>query len=70
MGEEAYRQWHVQRIEETRVTMFLLSLGGNTLLSAVVGVGVIYFSGRNIAPFGIGVGIVAYAGAVVCLRRR
>src|SRR4051812_22611113 len=64
LGEEAYRLWHVQRIQETRVTMFLLSLGGNTLLTAVVGAAVIYFSNRMIIPFGIGVGIVAYAAAV------
>src|SRR5437870_1222694 len=31
MGEEAYRDWHVARIQETRVTVFLLSLAGNTL---------------------------------------
>lgn len=64
LGEEGYRMWHVQKIQETRVTLFLLSLAGNTLLTAIVGAGVIYFSGRMIIPFGIGVGIVAYAGAV------
>ena len=64
LGEEGYRVWHVQRIKETRMTMFMLSLGGNTLLTAAVGAGVIYFSGKTIVLFGIGVGIVAYAAAV------
>jgi MFS family permease len=64
LGEEAYREWHVQRIQETRITIFLLSLAGNTVLTAVVGAAVIYCSGRLVVPFGIGVGIVAYAGAV------
>src|SRR5436190_17961450 len=37
MGEENYRNWHVARIQETRVTLFLFCLGANTLLTAVVG---------------------------------
>src|SRR5947208_3468502 len=37
MGEENYRNWHVARIQETRVTLFLFCLGGNTLLTAAVG---------------------------------
>ena len=64
LGEEGYRAWHVQRIQETRVTMFLLSLWGNTLLTAIIGAAVIYFSDRTSVLFAIGVGIVAYAGAV------
>ncbi len=64
LGEEAYREWHVQRIQETRITLYLLCLAGNTMLTAAVGAVVIYFSNRMVVPFGIGVGIVAYAGAV------
>jgi hypothetical protein len=64
MGEEAYRDWHVARIQETRVTLFLLSLAGNTLLTACVGGVVILFSRMELVPFAIGAGIVAYAGAV------
>jgi hypothetical protein len=64
LGEENYRQWHVERVQETRITLFLLCLAGNTLLTAGVGSAVICFSNRQLLPFGIGVGIVAYAGAV------
>jgi hypothetical protein len=64
LGEDAYRDWHVQRIQESRVTIYLLCLAGNTLLTAAVGAVVIYFSGRVVVPFGIGIGIVAYAAAV------
>ncbi len=64
LGEENYRHWHVQRIQETRITLFLLCLAGNTFLTAAVGGAVIYFSDRQLLPFGIGVGIVAYAGAI------
>jgi hypothetical protein len=64
MGEEAYREWHVRRIRETRITVYLASLAGNTLPTAAVGGAVAYFSDRSLLLFGIGVGIVAYAGAV------
>jgi MFS family permease len=64
MGEDTYREWHVQRIRETRITVYLACLAGNTLLTAAVGGAVVYFSAPNLLLFGIGVGIVAYAGAV------
>jgi len=64
LGEDAYRDWHVQRIRETRVTLFLFCLAGNTLLIAGVGAMLIYFSRMRLVPFGVGMGMVAYAIAV------
>src|SRR5438093_8023577 len=64
LGEQAYRVWHVERIQETRITLYLFCLAGNTLLTAGVGAAVIYFSNPAPIPFAIGVGIIAYAGAV------
>ena len=64
MGEENYRDWHVSRIEETRITLYLFCLAGNTLLAAAVGVAIIYFSGELLVPVAIGLGIVTYAVAV------
>src|SRR5215510_10933744 len=68
LGEQPYRDWHVERIQETRITLYLFCLAGNTLLTAGVGAAVIYFSltAFNVVmiPFAIGVGIIAYAGAV------
>src|SRR5690349_6656462 len=32
MGEENYRDWHVARLQETRITLYLFCLAGNTLL--------------------------------------
>jgi len=64
MGEEIYRDWHVARIEETRITLYLFCLAGNTLLTAGVGAALIYFSAPLLVPFAIGLGIVAYAVAV------
>lgn len=63
MGEEHYREWHVARIQETRITLYLFCLAGNTLLTATVGAGVIYF-GRTIVALSIGMGICGYAAAV------
>lgn len=69
MGEEAYRDWFVARIRETRPTLYLFCLAGNTLLIAGVGGAVIFFSRTAtgellLVPLGIGMGIVAYAVAV------
>ncbi|HVV02253.1 MAG TPA: hypothetical protein VHH88_12870 [Verrucomicrobiae bacterium] len=64
MGEERYREWHLARIQETPITLYLMCLAGNTVLTALVGAAVIYFSGMALALFGIGVGVIAYAGAV------
>ena len=69
MGEELYREWYAQRMSETRITLYLFCLAGNTLLTAGVGAVLIFFSvTRNyvlIVPMGIGMGIIAYGVAVV-----
>jgi hypothetical protein len=65
MGEHAYREWYVERVHETRITLYLFCLGGNTVLTAGVGVAVIYFSYWLLVPLAIGMGIVAYAVAVL-----
>jgi hypothetical protein len=64
MGEEHYRDWHVARIQETRVTLYLFCLAANTLLTTGVGVAVIYFSGELEVPLAIGLGVIAYSIAV------
>jgi hypothetical protein len=64
LGEEIYRQWHVERVRETRVTLYLFCLAGNTLLTAGIGMALIYFSDLRRVPFAIGMGMVAYAIAV------
>lgn len=64
MGEENYRDWHVSRIQETRITLYLSCLAGNTLLTAAVGAAVMYFSNMYLIPLAIGMGIITYAIAV------
>lgn len=63
LGEEAYRAWHIQRIQETRVTLYLFCLAGETVLMAAVGAALIYFS-NSVVVLGIGWGTVGYASAV------
>jgi hypothetical protein len=65
MGEENYRDWHVARIQETPVTLYLFCLGGNTLLTAAVGLALIFLSKNLMIPLAIGTGMVTYAVAVV-----
>ena len=63
LGEEVYRDWHLARIQETRITLYLSCLAGNTLLTAGVGLAVVWFS-TKLVPFAVGLGIIAYAVAV------
>jgi len=63
MGEEHYRDWHIARIQETPATLYLICLAGNTLLTAAVGAGVLFF-GRTIIALSVGMGICGYATAV------
>ena len=65
MGEEAYRDWYLQRMSETRISLYLFCLAGNTLLTGLVGAALILFSGGWVVPIGIGMGIIAYAVAVI-----
>lgn len=64
MGEEHYRDWRIQRMEETPITLYIFCLAGNTLLTASVGIALFLFSDRYLVPTSIGMGIIAYAVAV------
>lgn len=69
MGEQLYRDWHVARVQETSATLFLFCLFAQTLLTAGVGAAIVYFGVRGSDPsqvlLAIGIGIIAYAGAVL-----
>lgn len=69
MGEEVYRDWYLQRLSEARLPLYLFCLAGNTLLTVAVGAALVLFSStRNyvlVVPLGIGMGIIAYAVAVI-----
>lgn len=61
MGEEAFRRWFTERLSETRLPLYVLSLLGETGSTALVGIGVMHWSRADSAGFAIGSGIVAYA---------
>ena len=69
LGEQLYREWHVERVQETSITLYLACLFGQTVLTAGVGTGVILATnwGHHDEPIAlaIGLGIIAYAGAVM-----
>jgi len=69
MGEDTYRHWYRQRMSETRLSLYLFCLAGNTLLTAGVGLALIVSSttkdGGLMVPMGIGMGIITYAVAVI-----
>ena len=64
LGEQLYRDWHIERVQETSVTLYLFCLFAQTALTAGVGAAVIKFSDWQLVPLAIGLGIVAYALAV------
>ena len=47
----------------TSTLVVLMTMAGNTLPVAAIGAAMIYFS-TTLVPFGIGLGVLAYAGAV------
>lgn len=67
LGEQLYRRWHVERVQETSITLYLFCLFAQTALTAGVGAGVIYFSNweHTWVLNAIGLGIIGYAIAVL-----
>jgi len=69
MGEENYRDWHVDRMLEASPTLYVCCLLGQTAPVAVVGGALMYF-GEDLqviwlVPMGIGLGLIGYALAVL-----
>ncbi|HEV7926338.1 MAG TPA: hypothetical protein VGR14_13340 [Verrucomicrobiae bacterium] len=64
MGEEAYRDWFLERMAQTPRRLYFACLCGETILTALPGVALIWFCNEDTIPFAIGYGIVAYAAIV------
>ena len=64
VGELTYRQWIAERLQETRPALYLGCLFAQVSLYVLIGGALIVF-GRSWVAFGIGVGIVAYALAIL-----
>src|SRR5437667_2870934 len=54
LGEQLYRDWHVERVQETSISLYLFCLFAQTALTAGVGAAVVYFSNRELVPWAIG----------------
>ena len=65
MGEQAYHQWMSERLGETRGGLFLFCLFAQSLLTAGVGVALMWFGNLLLVPTGVGVGMIGYALAVL-----
>ena len=64
LGEDHYRDWYVEQLRHTNLTIYLFCLMGQTLLTAGVGVALMCFGGDSLVPFAVGFGIIGYALAV------
>lgn len=65
MGETGYREWMTAQVEATRPSLFLFCLFGKTALWAAVGASLLLFGGARLVPFGVGLGMLGYAIAVL-----
>lgn len=64
-GEEGYRHWFMSRLAETPPGLFLFCLFAQTSLVASVGAVLMYFGSHELVTVGIGMGLIAYALAVL-----
>lgn len=66
LGEQAYRQWHVERLQEANISLVLGCLFGQTALTGLVGAVLVACTNWERQPIllGIGLGVIAYATAV------
>jgi hypothetical protein len=65
MGEQGYREWFLERLEQTPLPFYFACLLGETGLTALVGLALIVCNGEESIPCAIGYGIVAYAAIVL-----
>lgn len=64
MGEEHYRFFMAEQMGSTPFGLYLFCLGLQTTLFLVIGLALVFFGDPMLVPFGIGMGMVAYAAAV------
>jgi hypothetical protein len=64
MGEHEYQYFMAEQIRRVPVRLYLLCLLGQTGLIALVGLGLLAYCHFYPVPFGIGIGMLAYALAV------
>ena len=65
LGEERYRGWMTEQMEQTSFSLYLFCLLAQTSLTAGLGAALVCFSDLHLVPFAVGMGIITYAVAVV-----
>lgn len=65
LGEHEYRIWMSARLSETPRSLFYFCLFAQSSLHGLLGTGLMYFSGERLVPFGVGMGLITYAVAVL-----
>jgi hypothetical protein len=65
MGETNYSLWMYEQLRSGPVWLFVLCIGGQSLLTSLIGVGLMLYSNERSIPFAIGAGIVGYGVAIL-----
>jgi hypothetical protein len=64
-GEHEYRMWMSERLSQAPRILFLFCLGAQTVLVGTLGIALMSFSRLQLIPFGVGMGLVTYAFAIL-----
>jgi hypothetical protein len=64
-GEHEYRFWMSERLAQAPRSLFLFCLLAQTSLVGLLGAGLMCFSELRLVPFGVGMGMVTYAFAIL-----
>ena len=65
LGEDQYRYWMGEQFAQAPRSLFLFCLFAQTSLLGMLGSGLMYFAQFQLVPFGVGMGIVTYAFAIL-----
>lgn len=65
MGEQSYRHWISERLSEGGRGLFLSCLFAQCILTAGIGVALVWFGDMLLVPTGVGIGMIGYALAVL-----
>ena len=65
LGEAQYRGWMGERLAQTPRGLYLFCLLGQSSIYGMIGAALLYFSEYRLVPFGIGMGLITYAVAVL-----
>jgi hypothetical protein len=65
LGEDRYQRWMAARVSETSPSLYLGCLFAQVGLVGLIGGALVLFTRHDWVPFGIGLGLIAYALAVL-----